>query len=276
MAVTTADKLFAANVEFANRVQTDIQSLVRLVSAGELIVVPAGSTQYIYTGEFHQASQPASEGADIPLGTFTGNEVPVVIDPKLYRKAATYKSIQKFGFDQAVSKTDNAMADEIYGDIATSVVAGMTQSGQPTATGATFKAALAAGIGKLKAAGRKKVTPIAFVNPEDFYAYLGGNTAEVQTAFGMDYIEGYLGCIVVSDPSVAANAMFVTATENINVFAAEPENGIEGIYTDETGLVAVSHNFMPASGNVETFASCGVVLVPEYVALVVKSTIAAA
>ncbi|MFR1638183.1 MAG: hypothetical protein ACLSVD_02855 [Eggerthellaceae bacterium] len=83
-----------------------------------------------------------------------------------------------------------------------------------------------------------------FVNPEDIGEYLAKKDATVQTAFGMTYLEAFLGIYdVLVYTGVPKGKVITTAKDNIILYYTNPKNGDVAkafeFVTDATGLIGV-------------------------------------
>jgi len=123
-------------------------------------------------------------------------------------------------------------------------------TGTGTATGTGLQAALANAWGKLQVLFEDDaVEAVYFVNPMDVSDYIGSAQITVQTAFGMNYVENFLGLgTVIMTGAIEKGSFYATAKENIvcyyiNVneangigeafdFTTDPETGFVGIHED--------------------------------------------
>lgn len=83
-----------------------------------------------------------------------------------------------------------------------------------------------------------------FVNPEDIGEYLAKKDVTVQTAFGMTYLEAFLGIYdVLVYTGVPKGKVITTAKDNIILYYTNPKNGDVAkafeFVTDKTGLIGV-------------------------------------
>ena len=88
------------------------------------------------------------------------------------------------------------------------------------------------------------VETVFFVNAEDVADYLGKANITVQTAFGFNYVENFLGLgTVIMNSSITKNTFFATAKENIvGYYVPANESDLAkafAFYSDETGFIAV-------------------------------------
>lgn len=280
--VTTEQVIKSIEIDFNNKLVESLEPVLEVLSIGTLEVIPAGSVikQYKITGTLQNGE--VTEGEDVPESTYK-QEAVRTIEAKIlkYRKPTTEEAILKSGLDVAVAKTD----EKFHGDIANVIRKNFTdfvKAGTGTAdSGKDLKGALARVAGKLTAEAMDKgyqgTTPIFFVNPADVYEYLGdSNIYHTETAFGMKYINDFLGLGTVVFSDVEAGSVYGTFVENINGYAVDLAalNSAGFDYTiDETGVIGIAHEGWKKNGTVYTDVRTGVQFVPEYVNLIFKSEI---
>lgn len=280
--VTTEQVLKSIEVDFNEKLVESLAPVLQVLAITNLEVIKAGTVikQYKITGTLESGE--VTEGADVPESQYK-QEVTKTIEAKLkkYRKVTTEEAILKSGLDTAVAKTDEQfhmdIANVIRNDFKTFIEAG---TGSATA-GKTLKAALANVAGKLESESLSKgytgVTPVFLVNPTDVYDYLGeANVYNVETAFGMKYIENFLGLGTVIFADVEAGTVYGTYAENINGYAvdlAELNSAGFDYMIDETGIIGISHDENTKNGTVSTDVRTGIQFVPEYVNLIYKAEI---
>ena len=157
------------------------------------------------------------EGDIIPLSkyeTTTKNVGEVILEK--WRKATTAEAILKSGYDQAVGATTDDIVKDIQKGIRKKMVDYMA-TGTGTASGEGLQAALAAGWGRLQVLWEDDaVDTVYFLNPMDIAEYLGKAQITMQTAFGMSYVENFLGLgTVFVSSAVPAGNYYATAKQNI-------------------------------------------------------------
>ena len=148
-----------------------------------------------------------------------------------------------------------------------------------TVTGTTLQGTLAAAWGKVKTRfAEDDVTPIYFVSVDDVAEYLGNAQVSMQTAFGLSYIENFLGLgTVIVTPSLAKGTVKATAKENLHG-AYIPANSGDvgstfGLTADTTGLVGMKHTVNSSDATVDTLIMCGIEFYPEFTDGIVEGTI---
>lgn len=246
------------------------------------IAMMEGSTMYVYTIEGSLESGAVDEGEIIPLSNYEQTKTPVGdITLRKWRKAASAEAIKKSGLNTAVRETDAKMLrdaeKEIRADFFTFINGTIT--GAATAGGADLQSALADGWGQLQIKFEDDTAePVYFVNPLDISTYLGAAAITTQTAFGMNYIEDFLGLGTVVITSQVTQGTFVaTAKENFVMYYLNTNGDLASAFdltTDETGFIGISSgNANKERAQIETLVMTGVRYLVEYAAGVVKGTI---
>ena len=117
--------------------------------------------------------------------------------------------------------------------------------GTGKATGTDFQAALAQAWGQLQVLFEDDaLDTVYFVNPLDIADYLAEAAISTQTAFGMTYVEDFLGLgTVIMNASVPKGKIYATAKENIVLYYI-PVNGADlgeafDFTSDETGYIGI-------------------------------------
>ena len=221
-----------------------------------------------------------AEGETIPLSKYETEPVDFgEIVLKKWRKATSAEAIVEKGYDQAVTMTTDKMLSDVQrqirGDFFTFLASGTSE-----ASGASFQAALAQSWGKLQILFEDDtVSSVHFMNPMDVADYLATANITMQTAFGMNYVENFLGLgRVFFNSQVPKGKIYSTAMENLIAYYI-PVNGADldeafAFTADETGFIGI-HEFpdytnMTASDTVVS----GIKLMAERIDGVVVATIA--
>ena len=223
-----------------------------------------------------------AEGDLIPLSKYETEEVPVgEVKLNKWRKGTTAEAILKGGYDQAVGATTDKMVKDIQKTIRGDLFTFMA-TGSGKAQGADMQAALANAWGKLQVLFEDDaVDTVYFLNPMDVSDYLGAAQVSMQTVFGMNYIENFLGLgDVFLNSNVPAGKFYATAKENIvlyyvNVGAGDIKTAF-GLTTDETGYIGINEYPDKDTARVIDLVMSGVTFFPERKDGIVVGTIAGA
>ena len=220
-----------------------------------------------------------AEGDTIPLSKYTTEAVSYgEITLKKWRKATSAEAIIERGYDQAVGMTTERMLKDVQKAIRKDFFT-FLGTGTGTATGAGLQAALAQTWGKLQTLFEDDdIQAVHFINPLDIADYLATATITTQTAFGMTYIEDFLGMgKVFMNSSVPKGTIYSTAQDNLVLYYV-PVNGADlneafSFTSDETGYIGIheepDYTTMTASDTVVN----GMTQIAERLDGVVKTTI---
>lgn len=277
--VTTADLEPAISIDFATRLATNVTELQELLGVTEMIPMSAGSVVKIYRMTKENTPKQVGEGETIPL-TKISQKLAQTIELSLhkYRKATSAEAIQRSGRSLAINNTDAKLLSGIQKEVKEDFYSTISK-GTGTATGTNLQSTLAATWGAIKKYYvDMDATPIYFVSSDDVADYLGTANVTTQTAFGMTYIEDFLGLgTVVVAPQLEKGKLIGTAKENLNG-AYVPANAGDvadsfGLQADETGLVGMCHTVGADTATIDTLAFSGVTFFPEMIDGVIVGTI---
>lgn len=279
--IKSEDLARAREIDFAYRFNTSIKKLIEALGITRKIPKVAGATLKAYkaTGTLQDGNVP--EGDLIPLSKYVTE--PVTFDEiklKKWRKATSAEAIIEKGYSQAVTMTKDAMLKDVQKGIRTNFF-NFLSTGTSTATGETFQAALAKTWGNLQVLFEdSEIDSVYFMNPLDVADYLATANISLQTAFGMTYVENFLGLgTVIFNSNVPQGTIYGTAKENIVLYYI-PVNGADlkeafTFTSDETGLIGIhelpDYDHMTA----EDVVISGIVLFAERIDGIVKATIGA-
>ena len=266
------------NIQFVE----GLKKLTEALGITRKIAVQEGATlkQIVVTGTLQNGN--VAEGELIPLSKYEAEEVPVgEVKLNKWRKGTTAEAILKGGYDQAVGATTDKMVKDIQKGIRGDLFTFMA-TGTGAASGTGLQAALANAWGKLAVLFDDDAVESAyFLNPMDVADYLGGAQVTMQTAFGMTYIENFLGLgDVFLNSNVPEGKFYATAKENIvmyyvNVATSELARAF-GLTTDETGYIGINEYPDKDTARVMDLVMSGITFFPERKDGIVVGTIAGA
>lgn len=229
------------------------------------------------------------EGEEIP---FTKMKVTPVsyddIEVAKYAKSVSVEAVAKYGADIAVEKTDDAFIVALQNKVLTDYYT-FLGTGTLKLTETTWQRALAMAKAKVldKFAGMDKdVTEVVgFANIIDAYSYLGDKDITVQSAFGLNYVENFLGyrtLFLLPDKYIASNKVIATPVENIDLYYVDPGDsdfgklGLNYTVEGETNLIGVhvEGDYSRATGDM--YAIMGMKLWAEYLDGIAVATVKAA
>lgn len=278
--IMQADLARVRMVDFNLQFTGSLRKLIEALGVTRKIAVQEGAALKMLTVTGTLESGAVAEGDLIPLSKYKTVETPVgEVKLNKWRKATTAEAILKGGYDQAVGATTDKMVKDIQKTIRTGLF-GFMATGSGTATGSGLQAALANGWGKLSVLFEDDaVESVYFLNPMDVADYLGTAQVTMQTAFGMNYIENFLGLgTVFLNSSVPQGKYYATAKDNIvmyyvNVGAGDIQSAF-GLSTDETGYIGINEYADKDTARVMDLVMSGVTFFPERKDGIVVGTIA--
>lgn len=270
-------------LDFATLFGENVKNLIKMLGITRKIPVTAGTALKVLkvTGTLQSGTVP--EGEIIPLSQYSTTWTTVAeATLQKWRKATTAEAILKGGYEQAVNETNKKMLLDIQKGIRTQFV-NFLATGTATATGVGLQAALANAWGKMQVLFEDDaVQAVYFVNPMDAADYLGKANITVQTAFGLNYVENFLGLgTLILTGAITAGTFYATAAENIvcyyvNVNEANGLGDAFSFTTDpETGFIGIHEDGNYTRMQEETVAVSGVTLFAERLDGVIKGTITA-
>lgn len=282
-AITTEQMRKVREVDFVERFTHDqLMKLLEVLGVTRKIPMMEGTTMYLYKTVGTLENGAVAEGEVIPLSQFETTKTPVgEITLKKWRKAVTAEAIKKSGYQAAVNDTDTALLKKVQRGIRTdffSLVNG-TIEGSVTAAGFGLQAALADAWGKLQIAFEDDTAEaVYFVNPQDIADYLGSASITTQTAFGMNYIEDFLGLgTVILSSQITTGTFVATAKENLVLYYLTMNGDVANAFNltaDQTGYVGIKSGYQNEErAQIESLVMSGIQLFVEFAAGVVKGTI---
>lgn len=285
--LVTAEKMKKIReIDFVNQfTHGSLAKLIEVLGVTRKIPMMEGTTMYVYATTGTLQSGVVPEGEIIPLSAFESVKTPVgEITLGKWRKAVTAEAIKKSGLQEALVETDAALLKKVQASIRTSFFNFLNGSitGAITATGVGLQAALANGWGKLQVAFEDDTAEaVYFVHPLDISDYLGTAQITVQTAFGLNYIENFLGLgTVILSSQVTQGTYIATAKENLILYYLTMNGDIANSFeltADETGYVGIKSGYQnEARAQLESLVMSGVRFLVEYAGGVVKGTITSA
>lgn len=270
-------------VDFVNQfTHTNLDKLMELLGVTRKYAVSEGTTIYTYTTTGTLQSGTVAEGDVIPLSQYETKKTAIddiTIDK--WRKGVTVEAIKKSGYNAAVVDTDRALLRDVQKKVRSNMLEALNGaiSGSTTAEGEGLQAALANAWGQLQVKFEDdSAEAVYFVNPTDIADYLGKAQISTQTAFGLTYIEDFLGLgTVIINSGITAGTFVATAKENIVMYYLEMSGDVANalnLTTDETGFIGIKSGYQNEErAQVESLVMCAIRFAPEYAAGVVKGTI---
>lgn len=231
--------------DFVNTFGDDTRKLMEALGVTRKIPVVAGTVLKSYKATGTLENGAVEEGKLIPLSHYKTEAVAygeAVL--KKWRKETTAEAINKGGYNQAVVTTNKKMVRDVQKGIRSDFFTFLA-TGTGEAEGENFQAALAQSWGQLQVLFEDdSIESVFFMNPLDVADYLAKAEITTQNAFGMKYVEDFLGLgTVILNSNVPKGKIYATAKENIVLYYI-PVNGADlgeafNFTADETGLVGI-------------------------------------
>lgn len=289
--ITTAQMKKAREIDFVQRFTHDsLDKLIEVLGVTRKIPMMEGTTLYFYrtTGTLQNGT--VAEGEVIPLSQYSTEKIAVgEISLKKWRKAVSAEAIKKSGYQAAITDTDNALLKDVQTGIRSDLFTFLNKtysagdaingSAYTTATGVGLQAALSDAWGQLQVKFEDDTAEaVYFVNPLDVSDYLGTANITVQTAFGMNYIENFLGLgTVIMSSRITQGTFVATAKENIIMYYLTMNGDIASAFSltaDETGYIGIKSGYQNEErAQIESLVMSGIQFLVEYAEGVVKGTI---
>ena len=243
--IKKADLARAREIEFTYNFSEGVRKLMEALGVTRKIAKQAGTVLKAYKATGTLENGAVAEGDTIPLSKYKTDPVSLgEITLKKWRKATSAEAIVERGYDQAVEMTTDRMLRDVQKAIRADLFTSLA-TGTGTASGADFQAVLAQAWGQLQVKYEDDaIQAVYFVNPLDIADYLAEASISTQTAFGMAYVEDFLGLgTVIMNASVPKGKIYATAKENIVLYYI-PVNGADlgeafDFTSDETGYIGI-------------------------------------
>lgn len=243
--IKKADLIKAREVDFVSTFAESTKTLMKVLGVTRKIAKQAGTVLRAYTAVGTLESGVVAEGEIIPLSKYETEEVALgEIVLHKYRKATSAEAIISAGYDQAVDMTTDRMLKDVQGVVRTDLF-NFLATGTGSAKGENFQAVLAQTWGQLQGKFEDDdVQGVYFVNPLDVADYLASANITTQSAFGMTYVENFLGLgTVITSSRVPKGKVYGTAKDNIVCYYVPVNGGDLGeafaFTSDETGLIGI-------------------------------------
>ncbi len=281
--ITTEQMKKVREVDFTTQfTHNSLDKLNEVLGVSRKIPMMEGTTMYVYsvTGTLQDGN--VAEGDIIPLSQYETEKTPVgEITLKKWRKAVSAEAIKKSGYDNAVRDTDKALLKDVQNGVRADLFGFLNGEigGETTASGATLQEALADAWGQLQVKFEDDTADtVYFVNPLDISSYLGTANITTQTAFGMSYVEDFLGLgTVVMSSRITQGTFKATAKENLIMYYLTMNGDLARAFdltTDETGFIGIKSGYQNEErAQIESLVMDGIQYLVEYAEGVVGGTI---
>lgn len=278
----------AREIDFVTRFGKNWDALRKLLGIMRPIRKTPGTTLVSYSASVALESGSVDAGEVIPYSKATVSKAAMSdLTLEKYAKAVPIEDVNQYGATVAIEKTDEAFLNELQSKVLTRFYT-FLNTGALTAVETSFQMGLAMARGlvidKFNKMRRTVTDVVGFCNVLDAYKYLGSANITVQTAFGISYIENFMGystLFLMSDPDIARNTIIAIPVENIDLYYVDPGDsefgrlGLNYTVQGETNLIGFHANGNYSTAVGESFALMGMALWAEYLDGISKITVEA-
>lgn len=216
----------AREIDFVTSFGRNFQALLDVMGISRAIRKENGSVLRVRTASGTLQSGEVAEGDLVPLSQYEVTEKDFdKIKILKYKKGVTIEAIAEKGYEAAVAMTDeefrfdlqNVVLNKFYDQLKAGSLVGHETSWQMAVSMAIGKVR-----NKFETMGRTATGTAVWVNTLDVYKYLGAAEISMQTAFGMNYVQNFLG----------ADVVFISSQIPEDVVIATPLNNLVAYYVD--------------------------------------------
>lgn len=269
--ITQNQMVKAREVDFVNRFAGfSLAKFIEALGVTRKIPMMEGTTLYVYKTTGTLQSGDVSEGEIIPLSQYARTKQAIgEITIKKWRKAVTAEAIKKSGYNEAVNETDTKMLQDIQNSIRGNFFNFLNGLDGTVIGASTLQAVLAKTWGNLQVLFENdSVEAVHFINPLTVADYLATATITMQTAFGMNYIENFLGLgTVIMNSQIPAGTVISTAKENLILYYLTMNGEVAAAFNltaDETGYIGMHTSQTDNRAQIELMAMSGIQFLVEY------------
>ncbi len=266
-------------IDFVTRFARNWDSLREILGIMRPIKKTPGTKLVSYEASMKSASlqggASVGEGEEIPYTEFQVEPVAYGdITLEKYAKAVSIEAVNKFGAEVAVQRTDTAFLNELQGNVLDRFY-DFLQTGTMTSAETTFQMAVAMAVGKVvdkfKKMRKDSTNIVVFVNTLDAYKYLGAAELTLQNAFGLQYVQNFMGAqTMILSSEIPEGVVIATPVENIVLYYIDAGDadfkalGLDYTVEGETNLIGFHANGDYSHAVGESFALMGMTLWAEY------------
>ena len=272
-----ANAVTIREIDFVTRFGNNWDSLREILGIMRPIRKTPGTQLVSYTAEVELEDGDVDPGNVIPYSKATVQQFTKAnLSLLKYAKAVPIEDVDKYGAEIAVQKTDEAFLNELQSQVLDDFYTFLTDdTSAMTDTETTFQMGVAMAIGKVRdkfKKMRKNASEIVvFVNTLDAYRYLGAAEITIQSAFGVDYVQNFMGArTVILSSEIEEGTVIAVPADNIVLYYADPGDGqfaqlgLNYTVQGETNLIGYHANGNYSTAVGESFALMGLVLWCEY------------
>ena len=267
----------AREIDFVSRFTNNWQALREILGIMNPVRKTPGTQLVSYLASVELEDGQVGPGYVIPYSKATVQQFSKAdLDLLKYAKAVPIEDVNKYGAAIAVQKTDEAFLNELQSKVLDDFYTFLADdTAASTSTETTFQMAVAVAIGTVKdkfKKMRKNASDIVlFVNTMDAYRYLGAADITVQSAFGIDYVQNFMGArTVILSSEIEEGIVIAVPADNIVLYYVDPGDGqfaqlgLDYTVQGETNLIGFHANGNYSTAVGESFALMGMTLWAEY------------
>jgi hypothetical protein len=267
----------AREIDFVSRFTDSWDALRTILGIVRPIRKQNGFTLKSYKAKVTLTDGNVAAGNVIPYSKYDYKEETFgEVNVEKYAKAVPIEDVLNYGAEVAIERSDDEFLNELQRKPLKKFY-DFLNTGALTATAATWQKALAKAQGNVidKFNKMRKISTgtVGFANVLDLYEYLGDAPITMQTIFGLNYLQNFLGYSVIfflSEPDIPRGRVISLPVENIILYYIDPGDsdfaklGLTYTVQGETNLIGfhAQGNYSTAVG--ETFALMGMTLWAEY------------
>lgn len=267
----------AREIDFVTRFARNWEHLREILGIMRPIRKEPGAVLKSKTASVVLESGEVGEGEEIPYSQATVQEKDYAeMTVEKYAKATSLEAIKTYGYDTAVAMTDDEFLFQLQNEV-TGRFYDYLNTGTLSISETTWQRALAMAkgsvINKFKQMHRTATSIVGFVNVMDLYDYLGDKDITIQSEFGFNYVQNFMGfstIFLLSDEEIARGRVIATPVENIVLYYVDPSMsdfsraGLTYTTDGETNLIGFHTQGNYNTAVSECFAIMGMVLFAEY------------
>mgnify|MGYP007053686770 CR=1 FL=1 len=266
----------AREIDFVSRFTSNVEALMEILGIMRPIRKAPGTVLRSYKASVVLQDGEVAEGDEVPLSQATVEEVAHKdIALKKHRKRVTAEAVNKYGAVVAVQKTDDALLNELQGEILDDFYA-FALTGTLKENFDSFQMAVAMATAMVKDKFKKMHLNygqvVVFVNTLDVGRYQGAAAITVQTKAGIDYVKDFVGVdTMIVSSEIPEGTVVAIPVENIDLYYVDPADGdfaaLGLIYTtgnEETNLIGVHKEGVYGNVSGDTHTLSGITLWAEY------------
>ena len=216
----------AREIDFVTSFGRNFQALLDVMGISRAIRKENGSVLRVRTASGTLQSGEVAEGDLVPLSQYEVTEKDFdKIKILKYKKGVTIEAIAEKGYEAAVAMTDEEFRSDLQ-NVVLNKFYDQLKAGSLVGHETSWQMAVSMAIGrvrnKFETMGRTATGTAVWVNTMDVYKYLGAAEISMQTAFGMNYVQNFLG----------ADVVFISSQIPKDVVIATPLNNLVAYYVD--------------------------------------------